>query len=149
MRIDLRPTALLFVAAVMGQQASSPYDKWISEDVVYLLQPGEQSIFSSLRTNAERDAFIVAFWDRRDPTPLTAANEKKVEHYRRIAYSNDRFSETSVPGWKSERGRAYITYGPPDEIESHPMEKYEKWLYKSLNGVNARVTFEFGSRPTK
>ena len=79
-----------------------------------------------------------------DPTPGTDTNEMKEEHYRRIAYSNDRFWEKGKEaGWRTERGRTYIVYGPPDEIESHPNDRYEKWLYKSISGVGARVTFEF------
>jgi len=58
----------------------------------------------------------------------------KEEYYRRIEYANAHFSVVS-PGWKSDRGRIYILYGRPDEIERHPMEiglkPYEIWHYYS------------------
>lgn len=95
------------------------YKDWLNKDVVYIITPEERKAFKNLTTDAERDAFIENFWLRRDPTPDTAENEYKDEHYRRIAYANEHFS-SGIPGWKTDRGRIYIMYGKPDEIESHP-----------------------------
>ncbi|MBY0507016.1 MAG: GWxTD domain-containing protein [Bryobacteraceae bacterium] len=119
----------------LGQrvQAGKPtaYDRWLQEDVVYIITPEEAARFSALGSDAEREKFIEQFWARRDPTPGTEANEKKEEHYRRIAYANERFSKDQTKGWKTPRGRVYIVKGPPDEIESHPNERREKWRYRS------------------
>ena len=71
------------------------------------------------RPDEEREQFIEQFWLRRDPTPDTEENEFKEEHYRRIAYANEHYA-SGIPGWKTDRGRIYIIYGPADEIESHP-----------------------------
>ena len=71
-----------------------------------------------MATNEEREQFIEAFWQRRDPTPDTVENEFKEEHYRRIAYANERFS-SGIPGWRTDRGRIYIMWGKPDQLESH------------------------------
>jgi len=108
----------------------SPDTKWLNEDVVYIITEKERAEFLKLKSDKEREKFIEAFWRRRDPTPDTEENEFKEEHYRRIAYSNDRFA-SNVPGWKTDRGRMYITLGPPDEVESHPTERYEIWLYRA------------------
>jgi GWxTD domain-containing protein len=82
----------------------------------------------------ERKEVWLKFWNDRDPTPGTPQNEMKEEYYRRIEYANAHFSVVS-PGWKSDRGRVYILYGRPDEIERHPMEiglkPYEIWHYYS------------------
>ncbi|KPL18042.1 MAG: hypothetical protein AMJ92_09830 [candidate division Zixibacteria bacterium SM23_81] len=82
----------------------------------------------------ERKEVWLKFWNDRDPTPGTPQNEMKEEYYRRIEYANAHFSVVS-PGWKSDRGRIYILYGRPDEIERHPMEiglkPYEIWHYYS------------------
>jgi GWxTD domain-containing protein len=67
-----------------------------------------------LSNDEERDNFIEQFWQRRDPTPDTEENEYKEEHYRRIAYANEHFA-AGIPGWKTDRGRIYIVYGPADE----------------------------------
>src|ERR1019366_10399770 len=103
----------------LQKELDTPYKKWLQEEVPYIISDEERSAFLHLQTNEEREQFIEAFWQRRDPTPDTVENEFKEEHYRRIAYANERFA-SGVPGWRTDRGRTYIVYGPPDEIESHP-----------------------------
>jgi GWxTD domain-containing protein len=141
--------------------ASSPYDKWLKEEAVYIITDEERAAFKKLGTDTERKQFIEKFWARRDPTPGTPANEYRDEHYRRIAYSNNRFNTSSgLPGWKTDRGRMYIQYGPPDEIDSHPSGgtyvrppeegggstvtyPFEQWRYKFIEGMGRNVILEF------
>jgi GWxTD domain-containing protein len=92
-------------------QPETPYQKWLNEDVAYITTDAERQAFRRLETDAEREHFIEQFWLRRDPTPGTPRNEFKEEHYRRIAYANARFrTATELPGWKTDRGRIYITF---------------------------------------
>jgi GWxTD domain-containing protein len=133
--------------ATARAQAPAPYQKWLDEDVLYIITPEERTAFLTLRTDEEREHFIEQFWLRRDPTPGTPANEFKIQHYRRIAYANEHFA-SSVPGWRTDRGRIYIVYGPPDEIETHPTgagskPPYEQWLYHHIEGIGDNVTVEF------
>ncbi len=140
-------------------ELSRPYKKWLEEDVVYIITDEERAAFKQLSNDEERDNFIEAFWQRRDPTPDTEENEYKEEHYQRIAYANEHFA-AGVPGWKTDRGRIYIVYGKPDEIESHPsggtyerpMEEgggetstfpFEDWRYRYLEGIGQEVIIEF------
>jgi GWxTD domain-containing protein len=121
-----------------------PYGKWLNEDAVYLVSEQERIVFLSLQSDAEREMFIEQFWHRRDPTPGTPANEFKEEHYRRISYANQRFAG-DVPGWRTDRGRVYISLGPPDEIESHPSKQTEEWRYAKtrilrFSGPRLRLT---------
>jgi GWxTD domain-containing protein len=111
-----------------GTQQESGYERWVKQDVAYLVSDEELRRWALLVNDREREQFIVEFWARRDPTPETNENEMKVEHYRRIAYANGRFGD-SRPGWATARGRAYILYGPPDEIESHPRDLREMWRF--------------------
>ena len=125
-------------------EGSYAYRMWLQEDVAYIITPKESEAFQALRTNPEREKFIEQFWLQRDPTPGTPPNEFKEEHYRRIAYSNARFKTASVAGWKTYRGRIYIVYGPPDELESHPYGRdggapFEKWLYYHIEGIGDKV----------
>jgi GWxTD domain-containing protein len=143
------------------KELESPYRKWLEEDVVYIITDEERRAFKNLQTDEEREQFIEQFWLRRDPTPDTVENEYKEEHYRRIAYANERFA-SGIPGWKTDRGRIYITFGPPDEIESHPsggtyqrpweegggttaVYPFEKWRYRYLEGVGMQtdIVIEF------
>ena len=135
------------------------YKKWLDEDVRWIITDEELSAFKKLSNNSERDQFIEMFWQRRDPTPDTAENEYKEEHYRRIAYANEHFA-AGIPGWRTDRGRIYIMYGKPDSIDSHPMggpyqrpaeegggqtETYpfEVWRYRYLEGIGQEIEIEF------
>jgi len=140
-------------------ELSKTYKKWLNEDVVWIITDEERAAFKQLSNDEERDNFIEAFWQRRDPTPDTEENEYKEEHYRRIAYANEHFA-AGIPGWKSDRGRIYIMYGPADEIDSHPsggtyerpMEEgggetstfpFEDWRYRYLEGIGQEIIIEF------
>jgi GWxTD domain-containing protein len=124
----------------------TPYQKWLNEDVVYIISVDESRAFRRLRTDDEREAFIEQFWLRRDPTPGTPENEFKEEHYRRIAFANDRFS-VGIPGWKTDRGMIYMKYGPPDSLDTHGATPttypYETWTYRYLEGIGTDVELEF------
>ena len=124
-------------------KTTTPYDKWLNEDVVYIIKAEERAAFTRLRTDEERNHFIEQFWQRRDPTPNTAPNEFKEEHYRRIAYGNKRFRAPSRAGWATDRGRIYIIYGPPDEIENHPRDRFEQWLYHDIKGLGKNIMMDF------
>lgn len=111
------------------------YQKWLEEEVVYIITPVERDIFLKLRTDRERELFIEAFWKHRDPVPETEENEFKSEHYRRIEYVNKYFGrESPKPGWKTDRGRFYIILGPPNDIQriDSKSEVYdtEIWFYQ-------------------
>jgi len=92
-------------------ELSKTYKKWLDEDVRWIITDEEQKAFKLLSNDEERDQFIEAFWQRRDPTPDTIENEFKEEHYRRMAYANEHFA-AGIPGWKTDRGRIYVMYGP-------------------------------------
>ncbi|HTE90595.1 MAG TPA: GWxTD domain-containing protein [Terriglobales bacterium] len=146
-------------AKSLKQELGKTYKKWLDEDVRWIISDEERAAFKQLSNDEERDQFIEGFWQRRDPTPDTVENEFKEEHYARIAYANEHFA-AGIPGWKSDRGRMYIMYGKPDEIESHPsggnyerpMEEgggststfpFEQWRYRYLEGVGQEVIIEF------
>jgi GWxTD domain-containing protein len=141
------------------QEVSQSYKKWLNEDVRWIITPEEEQAFKQLSNDEERDNFIEQFWLRRDPTPDTQENEFKEEHYRRIAYANEHFA-AGIPGWKTDRGRIYIMYGPADEIESHPSGgsyerpqeegggttstyPFEQWRYRYLEDIGQEVIIEF------
>jgi len=135
-----------FPNRVLRQILESPYQKWLDEEVVYLISEVERRAFMRLTTDDERQQFITQFWLRRDPTPDTEANEMKEEHYRRIAWANDKFS-AAIAGWKTDRGAIYIQHGPPDAIDSHGATPsnypYETWRYADITGLGTPADFEF------
>lgn len=146
-------------ARSLHRELSDHDRKWLDQDVRWIISDEERTAFMQLSNEEERENFIESFWQRRDPTPDTAENEFKEEHYRRIAYANEHFP-AGIPGWKTDRGRIYIVFGPADEIESHPsggtynrpMEEgggttstfpFEQWRYRYIEGIGQEVIIEF------
>src|SRR5260370_16192428 len=101
------------------KELDNAYKQWLTEDVTYIISPEERNAFLQLDTNEEREQFIEQFWLRRSSNPDLPENDFKEEHYRRIVYANEHFA-SGIPGWRTDRRRVYITWGKPDEIESHP-----------------------------
>jgi GWxTD domain-containing protein len=135
------------------------YKDWLEKDVAYIITPEEKKAFKLLQTDEERENFIENFWRRRDPDPDTEENEFREQYYERIAYANEHYS-SGVPGWKTDRGRIYITFGKPDELETHPTGggydrpdyegggstttyPFEVWFYRHLDNVGDGIEIEF------
>lgn len=118
---------LLCVALFLpAQKKKSPkdlppqYQKWLQEEVVYIITPKERDVFLQLESDREREIFIEAFWRVRNPSPDSAENAFKKEHYRRIQYVNQWFGrESPTVGWRTAMGRMYITLGEPKQIERY------------------------------
>jgi len=143
----------------LRNEMETPYKKWLSEEVPYIITNEERAAFKKLTTDDERETFIENFWDRRNPNPGSQENEFKEEYYRRIAYTNERYA-SGIPGWKTDRGRIYIMYGAPDEIDSHPSGgtyerpqsegggetstfPFEDWRYRYIDGIGTNIILEF------
>jgi GWxTD domain-containing protein len=141
------------------KELDSQYKQWLNEDVIYIISPEERNAFLQLDTNEEREQFIEQFWLRRSSNPDLPDNDFKEEHYRRIAYANEHYA-SGIPGWKTDRGRMYIMWGPADEVDSHPtggtydrpMEEgggstttypWETWRWRYLEGIGENIILEF------
>jgi GWxTD domain-containing protein len=141
------------------QEIKGAYKSWLEQDVTYIISDEERKAFRNLSNDEEREAFIENFWLRRNPNPDSPENEFREEHYRRIAYANEHFA-AGKPGWKTDRGRIYISWGPADSIDSHPsggmyqrpMEEgggststfpFEVWHYRYLEGIGENIDLEF------
>ena len=135
------------------------YKTWLDQDVAYIISDDERKAFKNLSNDEEREAFIENFWLRRNPNPDSPDNEFREEHYRRIAYANEHFA-AGKPGWKTDRGHIYISFGAPDSIDAHPsggsyqrpMDEgggetstfpFETWHYRYLEGIGENVDIEF------
>jgi GWxTD domain-containing protein len=135
------------------------YKTWLNQDVVWIISDEESRAFKTLSNDEERDAFIEQFWLRRNPNPDSPENEFREEHYRRIAYANEHFA-AGKPGWRTDRGHIYISFGKPDSIDAHPSGgmynrpfdegggstatyPFEVWHYRYLEGIGENVDIEF------
>jgi GWxTD domain-containing protein len=141
------------------QELKGAYKTWLNQDVTYIISDEETRAFKSLSNDEERDAFIEQFWLRRNPNSDSPENEFREEHYRRIAYANEHFP-AGKPGWKTDRGHIYISFGKPDSIDSHPsggnyqrpIEEgggetstfpFEVWHYRYIEGIGENIDIEF------
>ena len=141
------------------KEVPKAYKNWLDNDVAYIITDEERKAFKKLQTDEEREQFIETFWRRRDPDPDTDENEYREEYYERIAYANEHYA-SGKPGWKTDRGRIYITFGKPNEVESHPTGgqydrqsyegggstttyPFEVWFYRYLEGVGSGIEIEF------
>jgi len=133
------------------------FKQWL-EDVGPIIRPEELAAWNKLDNDREREQYIDTFWRLRDPSPDTVENEYREGYYERIAYANEHFS-SGRPGYKTDRGRIYIKYGKPDDIESHPSGgayyrqsyegggststyPFERWFYRHIPGLTgAEVEF--------
>jgi GWxTD domain-containing protein len=143
----------------LKHEISGAYKTWLNQDVAYIISDQETRAFKSLSNDEERDAFIEQFWLRRNPNPDSPDNEFREEHYRRIAYANEHYA-AGTPGWKTDRGHIYISFGKPDSIDSHPSGgsyerpldegggetstfPFEVWHYRYIEGVGDNIDIEF------
>lgn len=143
----------------LEKELAAPYKEWLNGPVSYIITAEERSAFLHLETNQERENFIENFWERRNPDPGSADNTYKEDYYERIAYVNEHYS-SGIPGWKTDRGRIYLMWGKPDDVESHPAGgpyerpasegggetstyPFEDWTYRYLEGIGENVNIEF------
>ena len=143
----------------LAKELGNPDQDWLESVVPDIITEPERRAFLELSTNEEREQFIEIFWDKRNPDPESPINAFKEEHYRRLAYADEHFA-SGIPGRKTDRGRIYIIWGPPDEIDSHPTGgtyerspqqgggsstayAWELWGYRHLEGIGENVEIEF------
>ena len=104
----------------------------------YIATSNEIDQYEGLNTIEGKRKFIYEFWKSRDTNPATALNEAYLDYMNRVQKCNERFSYMGREGWKSDRGRVYLLYGEPSEIERFPNQQntkpYEIWHYNEIQG---------------
>ena len=115
------------------------------EQSKYIASSDEIKRWNSLKDIDSKRNFLFNFWKLRDPDPSTPENERKLEYFERVKKADEMFRGSREKGWRSDRGRVYIVYGEPSEIDRYPNEMdaypYEIWSYNYIEGG---VIFVFG-----
>ncbi len=110
----------------------------------YIATSAEIEKYNKLNTIEGKRSFLNNFWLARDPNPSTPENEFFKEYLQRIEVANQKYGAMGRTGWKTDRGRVYLIYGEPSEIERYPNQletrPYEIWQY---NGIEGGVYFVF------
>src|SRR6266436_4964108 len=120
------------------QKLEKNHRDWLERDVAYIITKDERDAFLKLTTDEAREKFIETFWEIRNPSPGLPTNTYKDEIYQRIAFADARFGIGSgVEGWRTDRGRTYITLGPPQQKQvlrnSANLFPIEIWFYGGAN----------------
>jgi GWxTD domain-containing protein len=104
----------------------------------YIAAGGEIDQYNSLNGKEGKQKFILQFWNQRDSEPSTPQNEFFMEYLKRVEYSNQHFKALGKKGWRTDRGRVFLKYGEPSEIERFPNQidtkPYEIWYYNEIEG---------------
>jgi len=98
-----------------------PRVEWREGPVRYLLADEESKAYRTLATESERAAFIAQFWASRDADPFTPKNEAEETFWNRVGAADELFTQTTISGWRTDRGRVYILLGPPDEVNNYSL----------------------------
>jgi len=108
------------------------------QKMLYIKTDQEKEVYENMKTLDEKRKFMFAFWKKKDNLPGTPQNEFKIAFFKRMAEANRQFKEDFREGWKTDRGRIYVLYGVPDEINHYPFEKdiksYDEWKFDALQG---------------
>lgn len=147
----------LLVAApgAPGAAATAPsppdFQEWLEGPVRVLLTPEEQAIAGTVDSSAEADAFKRWFWERRDPTPSTLANEFREQFEARLSYVIKEFGrrDGDVPGWATAPGTIYLLLGSPQRtgrgskpvIAGGEFATLTVWMYEDVEGASLAVPF--------
>ena len=131
----------LLAPAQTTKNMTDVYQRWLEQDVIYLITPEERLAFLALNAAEEREHFIEQFWQRRDFVPQTEENEFRDRHYQRMAQANMTYGFGKHAGWQTDRGRIYILYGEPDEVKQDGI--HETWLYHSRPIFRGEAKFQF------
>lgn len=104
----------------------------------YIASKQEVTQWEKLTELDAKRNFLFDFWKRRDMDLTTSQNEFKKEYFDRVQKANNNFTTIQRKGWRTDRGRVFIIYGEPSEIERFPNQvdtkPYEIWQYNQLEG---------------
>jgi len=120
------------------------------EDIFYLANRDEMKIFDSMDLSGKEN-FRKSFWRKYDQDRSTPQNEFKIEYHRRLRYADQAYGKeaSGLRGLKTDRGRIYILYGEPTDIEqnqsSMDTRAWERWWYSNLEGGVYFIFVDMGS----
>ncbi len=108
--------------------------------VFYIVPKEEKDVFKEISGLEERRHYLFDFWNKTRPDVDATQNEMRLEYLRRVKYANQNYRAFKREGWRTDRGRVYILYGEPNEIDRYPNEPnmvpYIIWNYHNMqNGV--------------
>ena len=134
---DIKLENYNIVSSVYSRMSLSELNEMFSFSK-YIASEDELEMFNGLSSAEEKREFLYQFWKKRDKNKSTLINEFKNRYINDVIFVNEKYGSLNQKGSETDRGRVYLTYGEPDEIEIHPSginsKPYEIWYYHSLEG---------------
>lgn len=119
------------------------------EHIQIIATDSERKQARGIKDLAEKRRFLTEFWQKRNPSQDSPFNSFREEFNRRIRVADERYRGAFGPGWKTDRGRILVKYGPPVNIEQHlydqQVKPYEIWQYDNIPGEGQAI-FVFADR---
>ena len=133
---EIASTEKRFYSKIQGFPSSiTDLDKAV-EQMLYIASPDEHDQIEDEEAYDKKLELFLAFWEKKKPNKSIDENPILFEYYRRIEYTNKNFKGLGE-GWRSDMGMIYVTFGPPNHVERHPLDPdskpYEVWDYYDLN----------------
>ncbi len=136
-KIDSSFSGKISVSSRFSGMSSDEADLFFKK-LRYIASRDEKKQFEELKTPEQKQRFLTRFWKNHDKNPATPQNEFMDEYMRRLDYVNRKFKTRTHPGYMTDMGRVYLTYGPPDTIDRYPnnisTKPYELWYYHNIEG---------------
>ncbi|MBD3225157.1 MAG: GWxTD domain-containing protein [Caldithrix sp.] len=102
--------------------------------MVYLLPESKFDEVKDLGIDELRQWFD-SYWKKKDPTKKTVYNELLYTFFNRVDIANRRFNKPYKEGWQTDRGKIFLLYGPPHEVDNHSYatsgKPYVVWHYNN------------------
>jgi len=132
------------VVGMFGVMSEEELDDFFAKSR-YIASGLEIDKYENLTTENAKRRYLTNFWKARDEDPSDDMNHYLKDYMRRIKESNLKYKALSKEGWQTDRGRVYLIYGLPSDIDRYPNQTetrpYEKWIYYDIEGG---VQFIFG-----
>ncbi|HEX9950806.1 MAG TPA: GWxTD domain-containing protein [Rubricoccaceae bacterium] len=97
----------------------------------------ERSDLASLRTDEERRTYLVRFWRNRSAAAGSTTDARRT-FYDRLTRVNTTYRYGGSPGYRTDRGRIYLTYGAPSGVDRQTFNSdtapFEVWTYENIPG---------------
>jgi GWxTD domain-containing protein len=126
-----------FVTGMFGVMSVEELDDFFKKSK-YVATEAEIDKYESLSEEGPKRKFLTEFWDARDNNPSDSKNQELVDYMKRLEISGEKYRAMSKEGWRTDRGRVYLIYGEPSEIDRYPNQTdsrpYEIWSYQDIEG---------------
>lgn len=97
-------------------------ERWADGAIRFLMTSREKEDWKRLSDPVTRAEFVSAFWQKRDPDPLTPENEFRVETENRLRFADSHFVQEEKKGSETDRGMVFVLMGPPSYVGQQPIK---------------------------